>query len=300
VLAAAAAAAALLAAACGARAQELEPRAYSASPVGTNFLIAGYSRLKGEVLTDPSLPIKNVQADIELLVAGYARTFALAGRTASFGAVLPFVRGNVSGDVFDAPREVHRAAFGDARLRLALNLYGNPAMTPQEFAQREPGLVVGASVSAVLPTGHYMSSRLVNEGTNRWAIKPDAGFSYPIGNWFIEGSGGAWLYADNTDFLGGKRRSQDPMYIVQTHAGYNFRPGLWIAIDAARFTGGRSSIDGVRNEDAQHNSRYGATLSVPVASGWSMKLGWSKGFQMRAGGDYDVYSVALQYRWFDR
>ncbi|HEX2831321.1 MAG TPA: transporter [Burkholderiales bacterium] len=293
-------AAALAVIATRSQAQELEPRAYSASPVGTNFVVAGWTRLRGEVLTDPALPIKNVQADIDVYVAGYARTFELAGRTASAAAVLPFARGEVSGDVFDASREVHRSGIGDARLRLALNLYGNPAMTPREFAQRPPGLVVGTSVSMVVPTGQYVPERLVNVGTHRWAFKPEVGFSYPVGNWFFEASAGAWLYTDNDNFFGGKHRSQDPLYVTQVHAGYNFRPGLWLAVNAAHNSGGRTTIDGVGSNDRQNNSRYGATLSVPFTAGWSAKLAWSKGAQIRAGGDYDVIAVALQYRWFDK
>lgn len=290
----------LLLACAAARAQELEPRAYSASPVGTNFVVASYTRLDGEVLTDPALPIKNVQAEIDLYLLGYARTFELAGRTASIGAVVPYARGNVSGDVFDASREVYRAGLGDVRLRFAVNLYGNPALTPAEFAQRSPGPVAGASLSVIVPTGQYVGSRLVNVGTHRWAFKPEIGFSYPRGDWFFESSFGAWLFADNDDFFGGQHRRQDPLYLAQAHVGYNFRPGLWLAFNAAYAAGGQTTVDGVRNQDEQDNSRYGLTLSVPFGRGWSGKIAWSQGFTVRAGGDYKVIALALQYRWFDR
>jgi hypothetical protein len=281
-------------------AQELEPRAYSASPVGTNFAVLGYSRLEGEVLTDPALPIKNIQASIELYLLGYARTFALWGRTASVGLVMPYARGDVSGEVFEAQREVYRAGIGDARMRFAINLYGNPPLTPAEFAQRAPGLAVGASLSMIAPTGQYVGSRLVNVGANRWALKPELGISYPRGDWFFETSAGAWLYTDNDDFFGGKHREQDPLYVAQLHVGYNFKPGLWAAANAAYVTGGQTTVDGVKNEDKQNNSRYGLTLSVPLSRGWSGKVAWSRGFSVRAGGDYEVMTVALQYRWFDR
>ncbi len=46
------AAATLAVAACGADAQDLEPRSYANTPVGINFLIAGYSYLQGGVATD--------------------------------------------------------------------------------------------------------------------------------------------------------------------------------------------------------------------------------------------------------
>ncbi|MGZ8156518.1 MAG: transporter [Burkholderiales bacterium] len=285
---------------CGAApAQQLEPRAYSPSPVGTHFAVASYLNLKGQVLTDPSVPIQNVQAKIDFFFVGYAYVFGVAGRAASIALAVPYVRGDVSGDVFDAPREVSRAGIGDTRMRFEINLYGNPAMSVKEFMQRDPGFAAGASLSVTAPTGQYESQRLINVGSNRWAFKPEVGFSYPVGDWFFEGSGGVWLYTDNSDFWGGNRRSQDPLYVAQAHAGYNFRPGLWIAMNGAYATGGRTIVNGVENQDVQHNSRYGATLSVPLSRAWSAKVAWSKGFTVRSGGDYDVFTLALQYRWFD-
>jgi hypothetical protein len=35
----------------------MEPRSYSAVPLGTNFVVAGYARSTGDVSLDPSLPI---------------------------------------------------------------------------------------------------------------------------------------------------------------------------------------------------------------------------------------------------
>ena len=56
------------------RAQDLEPRAYSNSPVGLNFLVAGYGYAKGSVLTDPALPLDNVTNDAHVGVVAFART----------------------------------------------------------------------------------------------------------------------------------------------------------------------------------------------------------------------------------
>jgi hypothetical protein len=288
----------LIVLAAAARAQELEPRAYSPSPVGVNFLVGNVTHLHGETNLDPSLPIKNVHADVDLYVLGYARTFALAGRSASLGVVVPYMRGDVTGDVFEQSRFAHRSGIGDVRLRLAVNLLGGPALSPREFAAREPEPSLGASFSVVVPTGQYEPSHLVNIGTNRWAFKPEIGYQYPLGPWFFETSAGAWFFADNKDFFGGKRKSQDLLYVGQVHAGYNFRPGLWLAVNAAYALGGRSTVDGDRSDDYQHNSRYGATLSVPLSTGWSAKVAWSRGLTVRAGGNYEIVSFALQYRWF--
>jgi hypothetical protein len=281
-----------------AHAQELEPRAYSNAPVGTTFLIAGYTRLRGPVLSDPTLPVENVQADVDIYTLGYARFFSVLGRTASLAVVLPYAEANLSGDVLDAPTAVHRAGIGDLHVRAAINLFGHPALAPAEFAKRPDRLSGGVSLSVAAPTGQYDSSRFVNIGTHRWAYKPDAGLSLPLGNWFTEAAAGVWIFSDNDDFRGGHRRAQEPLAVYQLHVGYNLRPGLWLAADYGRAVGGRTSVDDVPNENEQHNSRIGLALSLPVARGWSTKLGYSKGTAVRVGGNYNIASIALQYRWF--
>jgi hypothetical protein len=281
-------------------AQELEARAYSARPIGTNFIVANYTRLDGDVLTDPSLPITDVEAKIDIYSFGYLRSFAFLGRSASAAIVIPYVRGDIDGQVFEAQREAHRSALGDLRLRFTTNLTGDPAVGPKDFAQRKPVPTIGTSLSVVVPTGQYNPALLINVGSNRWAFKPEIGVSVPIGRWFAEASYGAWFYSDNSDFFGGHRRAQHPLSVYQVHAGYNFAPGVWLAANAAYYGGGRTVVDGIEKEDVQQNSRVGVTFSLPLAAGWSTKLAWSKGVATRIAGDFEVISVTLQYRWFDR
>ena len=71
------------------RAQEIEPRAYSPSPSGVNFLVAVAGHSEGGVLTDPSLPVTDIEARIDALAFGYGRTFDVAGRSANVALALP-------------------------------------------------------------------------------------------------------------------------------------------------------------------------------------------------------------------
>ncbi|AHX15235.1 hypothetical protein CH75_19965 [Dyella jiangningensis] len=292
--------AALLFDAATAHAQELEPRTYSPSPVGTNFVGASYSYLTGDVTTDPSLPVTNVQAHINTLALAYVHTFSLAGRSSSLGFVLPAMSANLSGNVIDAPTEIHRGGAGDARLRFALNLIGNPAMSPEEFAKRPSTPSLGVSLTMSAPTGVYEPTRLVNVGTNRWSFKPEVGLSYPWGRWFFEASAGAWFFTTNHDYYGGRRRSQDPIFTAQLYGGYTFGPGMWLAGAVGYAEGGQTSVNGVDDRNRQSNARYGLTFSAPIAPGWSAKVAISNGLVTRIGGDYKSITLAVQYRWFDR
>lgn len=283
-----------------AAAQEMEPRSYSAVPIGTNFIVMDYARSSGDILFDPSLPVTDLQAKINTYSLGLSHSFGVLGHVASVAIAVPYANANLTGNVEGAPGHAYRSGLGDMRFRLAVNLLGGPALTPEEFVRRSPSTILGASVSVIAPTGQYVPSRLINVGSNRWSFKPEVGLSQPIGNWFVEGAAGVWLFTDNTDFFRGRRRSQDPLPVFQWHGGYNWRPGLWLAADVTYFTGGQTSVNGVQDNDVQRNVRYGLTLSFPLSAQWSGKLAWSRGLTTSIGGNFQTISVALQYRWFNR
>src|SRR5215831_12877738 len=89
-----------------AKAQELEPRAYAASPVGANFILVGYGYTWGPIVFDPSVPIADVSAKVHFIPLGYGRTFGLVGKQALVTAALPFVVGHVRGTVMEADSAV--------------------------------------------------------------------------------------------------------------------------------------------------------------------------------------------------
>ena len=289
----------LLLGAGGARAQDMEPRAFSASPIGTNFLIANYSRITGAVSVDTSLPISGVKGTINAGLFAYDRTFDLFGQTASATILLPYVKADISGNVGTQSKEVTRSGLGDLKLRFTENLIGNPAQTPEEFAQREPTTTLGVSLVIAMPSGDYNGANLVNIGSNRWAFKPEVGVAQPLGDFFTDAAAGVWLFGDNPDFFRGHVRSEDPLWVFQTHVGYYFLPGLWLAADFTYYTGGETSINGVTKDDTQAVSRYGLTLSVPLGEGFSAKVAWSNWLTAHNGGHFDTFGVTLQYRWFD-
>jgi hypothetical protein len=279
-------------------AQELEPRAYSPSPVGANLALVAYGRTSGDVVFDPSVPLTDVSATVNAATIFYARSFALFGRSASAAVVVPYAWGDVEGDVFEERRRVHRSGLADTRFRLAVNLLGGPALKPAEFAQRTPRTTLGASLVVVAPTGQYDPSKLVNIGANRWIFKPEIGLSTPGGRFLFDVYAGAWLFADNPEYFGGSHREQDPLFTFQGHVSYTLRPRFWVAANATYYTGGRTTIDGVEKADLQRNSRYGVTVAVPIKRRSGVKASWSRGLTTRIGGDFDTLALGYQFVWF--
>jgi len=286
---------AALALAGRAQAQEMEPRAFSPNPVGMTFVLAGAARSTGGILTDPSLPVDDVNATIDAGLVGVGHTFSLFGQSANAGIVLPYLSGHFTGTIDGQDAEATRQGIGDTKIRISVGLVGAPAMTPAEFAKRTPRTTLGASLTLSAPTGEYHPDKLVNVGTNRWAFKPELGLSHPRGPWTFEATIGAWFFEDNDDFFGGRHREQDPLASIQGHVNYTFRPKLWLAFNATYYDGGRTTVDGVRKDDRQSNSRYGLTLSLPVGSSQSLKFNWNDGASTRIGSDFTSYGITWQY-----
>src|SRR5262245_32617849 len=280
-------------------AQEMEPRAYSRAPVGTQFVVFSYAYQTGDVLTDAALPLSNVKVKLSAGSMAYGRTFGLLGRQANVSIFSSYVRGRVSGTVFEEQREVRRSGLGDVRLRFSTILLGGTALTPREFASYKPKTVVGVSVTVVAPTGQYDPRRLVNIGANRWSFKPEVGVSTPLGRWTFEMAGGVWLFTANNNFFGGSRREQKPLASLQANTIYTLRRRMWISGNATYYAGGRTEVNGVSNNDVQGNSRVGATFSFPVSQKQSIKVVWAKGVTARFGGDLNTVAIAWQYTWFN-
>jgi len=281
----------------GAIAQQLEPRAYSNLPVGLNFLLAGCAYSQGDVLLDPSLPVANASAKVNSLVLGYLRSLDFRGNSGSIALVLPYAGVSASGDLEGQTSSVTRSGLADPLLRLAVNLYGAPALSAEQFRAYRQDTIAGASLAVTAPAGQYDGTKLVNVGTNRWSFKPEVGASQALGPWILEGSFGVTYFTDNDDFFGGHRRKQSPLYAAQAHLIYSFNPGLWAALDATYYAGGRTSVDGALNNDLQQNWRWGATLSKSVDPRNSVKLYFSSGATARTGTNFQTVGIGWQHLW---
>lgn len=278
-------------------AQELEPRAYSNTPVGLNFVIAAYAYSEGGVAFDPAVPLTDAEITVHTAVFAYARSLDVAGMSGKFDIVLPYAGLEGSALYAGEPRERDVSGLGDPRLRFAVNFYGAPAMSVQEFASYQQDVIVGASLQVTAPVGQYDPDRLVNIGTNRWSFKPELGISKARGPMTLELAAAALYFTDNNDFFGGSTLTQDPIYSAQAHLTYNLGAGKWVAVDAVYYTGGRSTLDGVSGDDLQQNTRFGATYAHAIDRYHSLKLHASTGVSTRTGSDFDTVVIAWQYRW---
>lgn len=289
------------------RAQDLAPRAYIITPVHTNAVNFTYTFSTGNLIFDGSVPITDATAKISVPILSLFHTINFFGRSANITASLPYGVGNFHGTVTGVEANAYRSGLLDSSYRFAVNIKGGPAMDQQEMSKWRQKTIVGASVKIIAPTGQYDSAKLLNYGSNRWAIKPELGLSQRWSHWVVDIYGALWFFTTNHDFF-----SQDPnaprnslseksVFAFEGHLSYDVRPRCWISLDGNFWVGGRTSVDSVENTGTeQKNSRVGTTVSLPVTSHQAFKFSYNRGAYVRYGGNYDTISAGWQYSWQGR
>ena len=282
-----------------ARAQDMEPKTYAAAPVGGNFVVTSYNWSSGSVLFDPTLPFTDVHAGVQALVVATGHTFGLFGKLGRVSVALPYAWADVTGKIQEQAAATTRSGLADARVKLSVNLRGNPAMLPREFVKAPRRTIVGASIAVSAPAGQYYDMKLINLGTNRWAFKPEVGVAWPKGRWDVDAYAGVSFFTANPDFYpGGSTRTEERLAAIQGHVSYTLRRGLWVAADGTWYSGGRARVNGGDPSLGVNSSRLGVTVSMPVGVRYSLKVSYSSGvWAARTGSDFNTLAVAWQALW---
>jgi hypothetical protein len=284
-----------------AAAQELVPRAYVITPKGSHAITISGSFSDGDLAFDPSVPIDDAKGRFVVPVLSAFHSFGLFGRSANVVVSLPYTVGNFHGSAAGTFNDVHRSGMVDGRMRFSVNLKGGRAMRLEDYVKWNERTLIGASMTLVVPTGQNDPARVINPGTNRWAIKSEVGFTRRRNRWVGEAYSGVWWFSANRSFFpGNATRTQRPMAAFEAHLGYYLRPRMWASFDANFWVGGRSAINGVEKQDQQRSSRVGGSVSVPVSRHQSFKFSYSQGAIVRVGGNYRTVSAAWQYSWITR
>ena len=242
--------------------------------------------------------------DATLALAGYARTFSLLDRAAMAAIILPM--GRISGEVTVAGRTFNQSAsgFGDPMIEFNINVLGPPAQKNIPDALRyEPGFSVDLLADLAVPIGEYDSDQPLNIGQNRWYGRLGLPIIWQLGPWVpgrrttLEFLPAVWFFGDNDDYVG-QTMETDPMFQLDAHLTRDFTEHFWGSLDAAWYTGGKATIDGVSGEKLD-NLGFGLTLGYQVNDNLNLTFGYKSTFNDDAPGDLkmDVFMVSLVYGW---
>ena len=285
------------------QAQDLAPRAYVITPMHSNAVTLTWAFYNGGLNFSGTIPV-DVSGTYHVPIFSYYHSLNFFGRSANVSASLPYGVGTFEGTALGKGVSVYRSGLLDLGVRLSVNLKGGPAMSVQDFSKWEQKTILGVSLRMVAPTGQYAPTKVINWGINRWALKPEFGYSRRWNHWLLDGYGGAWFYTANPAEFHVPNpvpQTQEPIGSCEGHLSRDFGRGTWASLDGNFWWGGVTTLNGIRNPATrQTSSRLGGTAAFRVSQHQSVKVSYSGGTYIRFGGDYNNVSVAWQYSWLGR
>jgi hypothetical protein len=295
----------LLAALCFAPsclAQDIEPRRWTHLPTGLNVIGVGLSNRSGDIGLDPVLLAEDVTFDLYGTGLSYVHSFNLAGKSARVDVLLPYASGRWEGLVDGVFTSVRRRGLADARVRFSMNLYGAPALNGKEYleyrARNQTHTTIGTALAITMPTGDYNNQWLINLGSNRWIFRPQLGVLHQRKKWQFEMTGSVLIFGDNDDFWKGTERKQDPLWFLQGHVIYSFKPGLWASLSAGFAHGGKSTIADVPKLDDSRTPYMAASFGTSIGKKQGLKLAYIRiRTNIDIGTDQDIFLLGWSYRW---
>jgi len=87
-------------------------------------------------------------------------------------------------------------------------------MSTQEMTKWKEKTLVGVSLKVLAPTGQHDPTKLINWSANRWAFKPEVGYSHRWGHWVLDAYAAVWFYTTNSGH-GVRPAEQTPVVEVQ-------------------------------------------------------------------------------------
>jgi hypothetical protein len=74
---------------------------------------------------------------------------------------------------------------------------------------------------------------------------------------------------------------------------------MWVALSFGYGLGGRTVVNENKMDTRMSTIRLGFTYAIPVAENHSFKFSFNLGKRIERGPEFNAFSIAYQFRWFD-
>jgi len=237
-------------------AQDLAPRAYIITPLHSNAVTLTWAFYSGGLNVSGTIPV-TVTGTYNVPIFTYYHSLSFFGRSANVTASLPYGVGNFEAAALGKQRSAYRSGLLDLGVRFSVNLKGGPAMPVEQFSKWKQKTILGVSLRVIAPTGQYSPTQAINWGINRWAFKPEFGYSRRWSHWVLDGYGGAWFYTKNPaefHLPHPTPQTQEPIGSFEGHLSRDFGRGTWASLDGNFWFGGVATLGGIRNPATRQTS----------------------------------------------
>ena len=282
----------------GVYAQFTDPHTYDNAPIGTNQLELAYAFARANASIDTSLIVTGARVDLNQGSIGYTRYFGLMHRLFWVKASLPLA--GLNGSISGTKIQGSAIGTGDTSYQITGLLKGGPALSEAQFENYTPTTTVGMSLTITAPTGLYHSDRILNLGSGRWSFKPEFAVAHPFGTeqkWEAEAYANAYFFTDNTSYHGVEILRQEPVPGVEGHISYSFINSLWASLDTRYSFRGVTFVNGVNQNNSQHNFSLGSELNISFNARNSLVFEFDKALVHQNGPALTGLAVKYNFTW---
>ena len=201
--------------------------------------------------------VKDATIDVSVFPTTFFHTFGIGDRFAQ--ALVMVNPGSATArfvsDTILPSEEFNANGLSDGFVGLKVGIIGAPALALQGFVSKPAGYSL-FGYFRMWYSGSYDSDKLFNLGTNRFAFELGAPMAIPI-PWkttWLEVFPSVQFYTANNDPVRSARAEktrQRPLFLIENHFTHNFTPKLWAGVDLRFQFGGRTIVDGVKDDNAQ-------------------------------------------------
>lgn len=242
------------------------PRTMFLAPKNINLATPAFLSLSSNFNFAQDILIEDADVRSNIVPVTYIRYFGIAGRFAQVW-VTP-VWGNINGSVISGEKTVSIPTvngFADPLIAMRIGLIGAPSLSIEEFKTHKQKFQVYFYAGTSIPIGNYKQSRPINLGTNRWAIRLAVPMVLPFGKnfkrpFFLEMTPSLMLYTKNNSPFDATERTQDPLFVFETHLSKNLTDKFWLSLDTRTQDGGTTTTDGSNDDNAIR--QFSGTLSA--------------------------------------
>jgi len=254
--------------------------------------------LKSNMNFAGNILIPEAEISSTIYALNYNRYFAIGDRLAEIWAT--GIAGNIDGTVDTTT--VGSQSFGvsgiaDPYFALRIGLKGAPALDPLTFSKTPLGFQIYALAGVSIPLGDYKQSRPLNLGTNRWSLRLGLPMVMPVGkagsSTMLEIHPNVYFYTDNDKPYRADTRSQDALYVVESHLTHNFTPKFWAGVDLRYQNGGETTTDRIKDDNKVNRWGGGVSAGYTFSRTWSGFIGFGEVINESDNSKMDMWRARL-------
>ncbi len=252
------------------------PRAELFAPTGVWGVNPKYLHLEQNLLPAGNILVEGANFEIDVFPTTFFHTFGIGANYARVLAMVNPGSGKATANINpQIPVPIDELSFdgiSDGFVAFEMGILNTPATNVMEFAKLEPEVRLTGQFR-LWYSGSYDSSKLVNLGTNRFALEFRSSLLIPLfksleqKQTWIEFVPKLQFFTDNNDPARSSSASkieQDPFFMIESHLSHNFNKKLWASLDLGYQYGGSTAADGVSDNNTINFMGGGVSLGYQI------------------------------------